>query len=126
MDVDVNSQSALFSVYKRLCLGTIQCTLPFSIEQVKTTSKNKMKLVFILFLSCCISASMQQQSSMYDFWSYMPSWSSWRMPYSYNPASYFYGSQQQPHQFVPSGQQVGGWAPHPQQDPASFLPVLDY
>ena len=63
-----------------------------------------MKLAFVLLLCSCISASMQQQSSMYDFWSYMPSWSSWRMPY-YNPASYFYGPeehQQQQPQHLPA------------------------
>ena len=48
-----------------------------------------MKLAFVLLLCSCISASMQQQSMYDSLWSYMPSWSSWQMPYSYNLIDFF-------------------------------------
>ena len=70
-----------------------------------------MKLALALLLCSCISASMQQhQASMYDFWSYMPSVSSWRMPNYYNPVNYFSDYFQGPHQ-----QQQPHFS-HPQQD----------
>ena len=91
-----------------------------------------MKLAFVLLLCSCISASMQQQQSMYDsLWSYMPSWSSWQMPYSYNPINYFssgagyFRGQSEPYQQQPQYHPLPSVPKFKQSPPASsFQPQL--